>query len=203
MVTRPRSEEGSNATLRQRLGYVPPRTSAVVPGGGLEEEGGALGLEMTAVTAGVYGDSTHVAVFEVDDYGRLVNASEVPISFPADTGITQLTGDVEAGPGSGSQAATIPNGTVTFAKMQNFAAKSLAGRTGPGGGVGELLTLDPSLDISAGVLFVVWTEAPVPAVTFGTGAPGGTPVDGALYFDDTTSPLYVGYIGRGGTWFQF
>lgn len=34
-------------------------------------------------------------------------------------GITQLTGDVTAGPGSGSVAATIPNDTVTYAKIQN------------------------------------------------------------------------------------
>ena len=42
----------------------------------------------------------------------------------------------------------------------------------------------------------------VPSVTFGTGAPGGTPADGALYFDDTGSP-YVGYVGRAGVWQQF
>lgn len=125
MVTRPRSEEGSTAALRQRLGYVPPRTPSVAAGGGLEvDAGGELSLEMTAVTAGVYGDSTKVAAFDVDDYGRLVDASEVSIAFP------------------------------------------------------------------------------VPSVTFGTGAPGGTPEDGALYFDDTGSP-YVGYVGRAGVWQQF
>lgn len=44
---------------------------------------------------------------------------------------------------------------------------------------------------------------PVPAVTFGTGAPGGTPANGALYFDDTAPALYVGYVGRAGAWVQF
>jgi len=37
------------------------------------------------------------------------------------SGITQLTGDVTAGPGSGSQAATIANSAVTNAKMANMA----------------------------------------------------------------------------------
>lgn len=39
------------------------------------------------------------------------------ITSSTDTGITQLTGDVTAGPGSGSQAATIPNNTINQAKM--------------------------------------------------------------------------------------
>ncbi len=45
-----------------------------------------------------------------------------------DTGITQLTGDVTAGPGSGSQAATIANAAVTDAKLRNSAALSIIGR---------------------------------------------------------------------------
>lgn len=55
-------------------------------------------------------------------------------------GITQLTGDVTAGPGSGSQAATIPNDTVTYGKMQNVSATSrFLGRiTGGAGDVEEL-----------------------------------------------------------------
>lgn len=42
-------------------------------------------------------------------------------------GITQLTNDVTAGPGSGSQAATIAVGAVTLAKMANLAANSIIG----------------------------------------------------------------------------
>jgi hypothetical protein len=40
-------------------------------------------------------------------------------------GITQLTGDVAAGPGSGSQTATIQPGAVTLSKMANLAAGSI------------------------------------------------------------------------------
>lgn len=42
------------------------------------------------------------------------------VAWPA-TGITQLTGDVTAGPGTGSQAATIANNAVTTAKINNSA----------------------------------------------------------------------------------
>ncbi len=69
-------------------------------------------LSTTGVAAGTYGDATHVGQFTVDAKGRLSFAADVAISFPAG-GITQLTGDVTAGPGSGSQAATLANTTVT------------------------------------------------------------------------------------------
>jgi hypothetical protein len=53
-------------------------------------------------------------------------------------GIDQLTGDVTAGPGTGSQAATIANGVVTYAKMQNVSATDrLLGRSTAGAGVVE------------------------------------------------------------------
>jgi hypothetical protein len=43
----------------------------------------------------------------------------------ASGGITQLTGDVAAGPGSGAQTATIQPGAVTLNKMANLAAGSI------------------------------------------------------------------------------
>lgn len=43
-------------------------------------------------------------------------------------GINQLTSDVTAGPGSGSQAATIAPNAVTYSKMQNITGKRLLGR---------------------------------------------------------------------------
>lgn len=79
------------------------------PGSGSQ----AATLASTAVTPGVYGDSTHVPVFQVDSKGRLVGAANLSIAYPPDTGITQLTGDVTAGPGNGSQAATLANTAVT------------------------------------------------------------------------------------------
>jgi hypothetical protein len=63
-----------------------------------------------------------------------------------DTGITELTGDVTAGPGSGSQAATIANDAVTFAKMQNLTTQRVIGRNTGGTGDPEEVTLSQLLD---------------------------------------------------------
>lgn len=72
----------------------------------------------------------------IDDYASLTFIEDA-----AGGGITELTGDVTAGPGSGTQAATIANlavttgkianDAVTFAKMQNAAENTLMG--GPQG----------------------------------------------------------------------
>jgi hypothetical protein len=48
-------------------------------------------------------------------------------AVPTGSGITQLTGEVTAGPGSGSQAATIANDAVTNAKLANMAANTIKG----------------------------------------------------------------------------
>jgi len=45
------------------------------------------------------------------------------------SGITELTSDVTAGPGTGSQAATIANNAVTDAKLRDSAANSVIGRS--------------------------------------------------------------------------
>jgi hypothetical protein len=68
--------------------------------------------------------------------------------------MTQLTGDVTAGPGSGSQAATIPNNTVTYAKLQDVSAASkLLGRgSASGAGDPEEITLGTNLAMSGTTL---------------------------------------------------
>jgi hypothetical protein len=53
------------------------------------------------------------------------------------TGITQLTGDVTAGPAAGSTAATISNDAVTYAKIQNISGASLLLGRGSAGGSGD------------------------------------------------------------------
>jgi hypothetical protein len=61
-------------------------------------------------------------------------------AVPSGTGINQLTGDVTAGPGSGSQAATIANSVVTNAKMANMAAHTFKGNNTAGAAAPSDLT---------------------------------------------------------------
>lgn len=56
-----------------------------------------------------------------------LTAAEVNTIIGGGSGITQLTSDVTAGPGSGSQAATIANSAVTLAKMANLTGPSIIG----------------------------------------------------------------------------
>lgn len=58
-------------------------------------------------------------------------------------GITQLTTDVTAGPGSGSQAATISNDAVTNAKAANMVQATIKGRAA-GAGTGDPTDLTPN-----------------------------------------------------------
>jgi hypothetical protein len=53
---------------------------------------------------------------------QILNKPTIPAAA-----ITQLTSDVTAGPGSGSQAATIANSAVTLAKMANLTANTIIG----------------------------------------------------------------------------
>lgn len=77
----------------------------------------------------------------------------ITISSPITGGITQLTGDVLAGPGSGSQVATIAPDAVVFSKMQNIVTDSLIGRDSAGTGDPENITLNATLSMTgAGVL---------------------------------------------------
>ncbi len=70
------------------------------------------------------------------------SGSWVDYSDSGGSGITQLTGDVTAGPGTGSQAATIANNAVTDGKLRDSGALSVIGRSANSSG-------DPA-DISAG-----------------------------------------------------
>ncbi|MET0787204.1 MAG: hypothetical protein ABWY25_10905, partial [Paenisporosarcina sp.] len=77
------------------------------------------------------------------------------------SGVTQLTGDVTAGPGSGSLVATIPADTVTYAKMQNVSAASrLLGRGTAGTSDVREMTVDSTMTIAADVLGVATASLP-------------------------------------------
>lgn len=82
------------------------------------------------------------ALYYVTDEGlteQSDGANWVTYTDTSGNGITQLTGDVTAGPGSGSQAATIANDAVTYAKMQDVSATAriLARKTAGAGNVEE------------------------------------------------------------------
>ena len=81
------------------------------PGSGSQ----ALTLATVNSTTGTFGSTGRVGVFTVNSKGLIVSSSSVNIAF--DGGITQLTGDLTAGPGSGSQVgtlATVNSSTGTF-----------------------------------------------------------------------------------------
>jgi len=68
---------------------------------------GIITLANVTLAAGTYGDATHVPRITFNSKGLVTNASSVAITSTG--GITQLTGDVTAGPGSGSQVASLNN----------------------------------------------------------------------------------------------
>lgn len=71
---------------------------------------GGGGLSPTGVTAGAYGDSTHVGAFTVEADGRLTAAANVAIAFP---GVAFTGGNTSPGV-SGGPAEDIPGAPATW-----------------------------------------------------------------------------------------
>lgn len=176
-------------SLWQRLLYLEKR--ATVGGGGMptsahasrHEDGGDDEIDVTGLSgvlaepqlvdvdpAGALdGDSatTPLAV-RVDGVTIQINGSNELEAVGGGGGITQLTGDVTAGPGSGSQVATIANEAVTNAKAANMADSTIKGRAS-GAGTG-----DPT-DLTADEVSTILDSASDPflrtsAASAGTGA---------------------------------
>lgn len=103
-------------------------------------------LSTTGVTAGTYTNANIV----VGADGRLTSATDGTSGTGGGggSGISALTGDVTA-TGTGTVTATIPNDTVTYAKMQNFAnASRLLGRRSSSAGDPEEIVLGSGLSMS-------------------------------------------------------
>lgn len=137
----------------------------------------------------------HLAVYDVTgDSATLVDGGA-----PSAAGITQLTGDITAGPGSGSQAATIAAAAVTYGKMQDVSAASkLLGR-GSAAGAGDVqeITLDASLTMTGTTLATALAIGQtIAAATAGSvlfaGTAGILQQDNAnLFFDDVNNRLGI------------
>lgn len=86
--------------------------------------------------------------FDTDDLILYVwqDPSWVGVNSPGGAAIYELTGDVTAGPGVGTQVATIANSAVTYAKMQDVSlASKLLGRGAAGGNAVREINLGTGL----------------------------------------------------------
>lgn len=127
------------------------------------------------------------------------------------SGITALTGHIVAGPGSGSQAATIQPAVVTAAMQEDIATKSIVGRDAAASGVRNDLTPAEirSVLLAAGIGHDLGSEAGNPVRTVGASStaendltqeftlPGTTDTDWKIVFE--YSGLITQNSGAGNT----
>lgn len=115
--------------------------------------------------------------------GTTLNATDT------DTGITQLTGDVTAGPGSGSQAATIAANAVSDTKLRDSGPLSVIGRSVNSSG-------DPA-DISATATSGAVLRESGSVLGFGTVATAGLANDAVTYAKMQNVSAASRLLGRG------
>jgi hypothetical protein len=106
------------------------------------------------------------------------------------SGINQLTGDVTAGPGTGSQAATIANDAVSNAKMANMNADTIKGRAnGAGAGDPTDLTANQVSTILDGATDPFLRTSAAAAASGDVVGPAGATDDNIATFDTGTGKL--------------
>lgn len=138
--------DGATGKLIKDSGYTPGGLVIPTGFGDIDLIETSAGFWPVEIKGGLDGDATEMQSntgsfqvnVKVDGVTIGINGSNELESLVTDTGITQLTGDVTAGPGSGSQAATIANNAVTFAKMQAVSTNVLLGNDATGTAVEEI-----------------------------------------------------------------
>ena len=113
--------------------------------------------------------------------------TSLPYFAGSGSGISELTGDVTAGPGSGSQAATIAADAVTNPKLANMAQSRLKGRAAAAG------TGDPT-DLTPDQASTILDGATDPFVR--TSAAGSGDVVGPASSVDERIVLFDGVTGK-------
>lgn len=167
-------------------------TGDVVAGPGTGSQ--AATLRTVNPDVGTFGDSTHVPQITIDAKGRITVAADVAIAAGSG-GINQLTGDVTAGPGTGSQMATLANivaggnyGTTTqvpqltvdtkgrITAIANVGIAGISPTSMPKASeVGILTTGDQTANLNA-----VFTNSAYAGIIMDYSAPNSVRVDGAV-----------------------
>lgn len=133
--------DGASGKLIKDSGYTPGGLVIPTGFGDIDLIETSPGFWPVEIKGGLDGDATEMQSntgsfqvnVKVDGITIGINGSNELESLVTDTGITQLTADVTAGPGSGSQAATIANDAVTNAKLANMAQATIKGRQSASG----------------------------------------------------------------------
>ena len=102
-------------------------------------------------------------------------ATQVILESASGSGITQLTGDVTAGPGSGSVVTTIPNNTITNAKLATMAANTVKANITAGSAVPTDVSIVSTATNSAAMIRDSSGQVAVTAIL----SPLHKPTDGA------------------------
>jgi hypothetical protein len=146
------------------ISAVPP-TRQILAGTGLTGGGDlsadrTLSLANTAVTAGSYGDATHISIFTVDAQGRLTAASQGAAVVPAIRTISTGTGLAGGGDLSGNRTLVLADTAVA------------AGSYGDGTHI-PTFTVDAQGRLTAAGSVAVSFAAASTTITAGTGLTGG------------------------------
>lgn len=163
----------ANQHIDHALTYIAAGTG--LTGGGNIAANRTFNLANTAVGAGNYGDSGNVPVLTVDAQGRITAANKAAIA--GGSGITQLTGDVTAGPGSGSQVATLANtgvgagnygdaGNIPILTLDLKGRVTAANKVAVSGGITQL-TGDGTAGPGSGSQALTLANSGVTATTYG------------------------------------